>query len=242
MRWRVMVALTGSDGRVSEAILATDARVGRGHDAATLGLAPTEGKALIAALQQVVVEAASCRALRFPPPMRLVRRAAAPAEPPHPDVEHPMRLRRVARAPLPPLTGAPDVETVRQRTLRTGARLEQAALAPPEVVSPMSQGEIVLPIDGGHVRAVKTHQQRSSRSCLRGSRALMDRSVFSAVVVGHARMIIDHATARKHSGRSRRRRPRARCSVCCTDGWARTSRCAGRRAARIRCSRSGPPP
>jgi len=50
MRWRVMVALTGSDGRVSEAILATDARVGRGHDAATLGLAPTEGKALTRAI------------------------------------------------------------------------------------------------------------------------------------------------------------------------------------------------
>lgn len=57
MRWRVMVELTGSDGCVSEAILAVGERVGPGQTAATLGLTLTEGKAIVAALQQVVVRA-----------------------------------------------------------------------------------------------------------------------------------------------------------------------------------------
>ena len=51
MRWRVTVELTGSDGYVSEAILATGERVGPDHDAATLRPTLTEGRAMVAALQ-----------------------------------------------------------------------------------------------------------------------------------------------------------------------------------------------
>jgi hypothetical protein len=59
------------------------------------------------------------------------------------------------------LEEAPDVETIRQRTLRVGARLERAAVAPP-TTSPLTEAKsIVLAIDGGHVKAVRGYQQRS---------------------------------------------------------------------------------
>ncbi len=54
-------------------------------------------------------------------------------------------------------------------------------------------------------------------------------------VSGQAELIIDYAKARRGASRSRRRPRRARCGGCCTAGWAPTSRCAGRREARIGC-------
>jgi hypothetical protein len=49
-----------------------------------------------------------------------------------------------------PLGDAPAVETTRQRV---GARLERAALAPPQPPAAVSAaGSIALGIDGGHVR------------------------------------------------------------------------------------------
>ena len=60
-----------------------------------------------------------------------------------------------------PLGDAPEVETIRQRTLRVGARLERAAVAPPTSPPPTEARSIALGIDGGHVKAVRSYQERS---------------------------------------------------------------------------------
>src|SRR5215204_2271984 len=61
-----------------------------------------------------------------------------------------------------PLGDAPAVETTRQRTLQVGARLERAALAPPQPPAAVpAAGSIALGIDGGHVRSVRRYQVRS---------------------------------------------------------------------------------
>ncbi len=61
-----------------------------------------------------------------------------------------------------PLGHAPAVETARQRTLRVGARLERAALAPSQAPAAAPEaGPIALGIDAGHVRAVRSHRVRS---------------------------------------------------------------------------------
>jgi hypothetical protein len=61
-----------------------------------------------------------------------------------------------------PLGDAPAVETTRQRTLRVGARLERAALAPPQPPAAAPEaGSIALGIDAGHVRSVRRYQVRS---------------------------------------------------------------------------------
>src|SRR5215204_2477356 len=61
-----------------------------------------------------------------------------------------------------PLGDAPAVETTRQRTLQVGARLERAALAPPQPPAAVpAAGSIALGIDGGHVRSVRSYQVRS---------------------------------------------------------------------------------
>src|SRR5215212_1880412 len=62
-----------------------------------------------------------------------------------------------------PLGDAPAVETTRRRTLRVGARLERAALAPsqqPPAAAP-GAGSVALGIDAGHVRSVRSYQVRS---------------------------------------------------------------------------------
>ena len=59
------------------------------------------------------------------------------------------------------LEKAPDMETIRQRTLRVGARLEREAVAPPTTSPPNGAKSIALAIDGGHVKAVRSYQQRS---------------------------------------------------------------------------------
>src|SRR3982751_4448227 len=61
-----------------------------------------------------------------------------------------------------PLGDAPAVETTRQRTLRVGARLERAALAPPQSPAAAPEaGSIALGIDAGHVRSVRRYRVRS---------------------------------------------------------------------------------
>jgi len=61
-----------------------------------------------------------------------------------------------------PLGDAPAVETTRRRTLQVGARLERAALAPPQpAVAPPETDAIALGIDAGHVRSVRSYQVRS---------------------------------------------------------------------------------
>ena len=60
-----------------------------------------------------------------------------------------------------PLGDTPEVETIRQRTLHVGARLERSG----DAANLGSAGEkarsIALAIDGGHVKAVRSHQGRS---------------------------------------------------------------------------------
>ncbi|CAO3363649.1 hypothetical protein [Azospirillum palustre] len=53
------------------------------------------------------------------------------------------------------------METVRRRTLQVGARLERAALVPPDEGSPAPAQAITLAIDTGHVKSVRTYQMRS---------------------------------------------------------------------------------
>jgi hypothetical protein len=61
-----------------------------------------------------------------------------------------------------PLGDAPALETTRQRTLRVGARLERAALAPPQApAAAPEEGSIALGIDAGHVRSVRRYRVRS---------------------------------------------------------------------------------
>ena len=73
----------------------------------------------------------------------------------------PYRRARTLLAELLPLDTAPDVETVRRRTLQVGARLERAALVPPDEGSPAPAQAITLAIDAGHVKSVRTYQVRS---------------------------------------------------------------------------------
>jgi hypothetical protein len=60
-----------------------------------------------------------------------------------------------------PLGEAPEVETVRQRTLHVGARLEREAVRLPTSAPPAEARSIALAIDGGHVKAVRSYQGRS---------------------------------------------------------------------------------
>jgi hypothetical protein len=61
-----------------------------------------------------------------------------------------------------PLGDAPALETARQRTLRVGARLERAALVPPQPPARVLEaGTIALGIDAGRVRSVRRYQVRS---------------------------------------------------------------------------------
>jgi hypothetical protein len=56
-----------------------------------------------------------------------------------------------------PLGDAPEVETIRQRTLHVGARFERAAAALPTSAPPTKAKSITLTIDGGHVKAVRNY-------------------------------------------------------------------------------------
>jgi hypothetical protein len=60
-----------------------------------------------------------------------------------------------------PLGDAPEVETVRQRTLHVGARLEREAVASRVSAPPPEAESITLAIDGGYVTAVRSYQARS---------------------------------------------------------------------------------
>jgi hypothetical protein len=73
----------------------------------------------------------------------------------------PYRRARSLLAEFFPLGDVPEVETVRQRTLQVGARLDREALAPPTSAPPTEAKSIALAIDGGHVKAVRSYQMRS---------------------------------------------------------------------------------
>jgi hypothetical protein len=73
----------------------------------------------------------------------------------------PYRRARLLLAEFLPLGDVPEVETIRQRTLHVGAKLERAAVAPPTFPPPTKARSIALAIDGGHVKAVRSYQGRS---------------------------------------------------------------------------------
>jgi hypothetical protein len=60
-----------------------------------------------------------------------------------------------------PLGDAPEVETIRQRTLHVGARLVREAVAPATSAPRAEAQSIALAIDGGHVKAMRSYQGRS---------------------------------------------------------------------------------
>ena len=71
---------------------------------------------------------------------------------------------RRARAMLDeffPLGDTPEVETIRQRTLKVGARLERGAMTRSASAAPAQARSIALAIDGRHVKAVRGYQGRS---------------------------------------------------------------------------------
>jgi hypothetical protein len=73
----------------------------------------------------------------------------------------PYRRAQAVLDDLFPLGTPPVVETIRQRTLRVGARLECQAAAPSRSASAVAASSITLSIDTGHIRAVPTYQVRT---------------------------------------------------------------------------------
>ncbi len=70
----------------------------------------------------------------------------------------PYRRARALLADFFLIGDGPTIETVRQRTLQVGARLECAAVAAPESAPGAEAETITLSIDSGHVRSVRTYQ------------------------------------------------------------------------------------
>jgi hypothetical protein len=60
-----------------------------------------------------------------------------------------------------PIGDPPTIETIRQRTLQLGARLEREAVASPMSAPALEAETIALSIDSGHVRAVRSYQVRT---------------------------------------------------------------------------------
>jgi hypothetical protein len=60
-----------------------------------------------------------------------------------------------------PLGHTPAIETARRRTLQVGARLEQQILTAKPLAPPPSAQSIVVSVDGGHVKSIRTYQMRS---------------------------------------------------------------------------------
>jgi hypothetical protein len=73
----------------------------------------------------------------------------------------PYRRARTLLDDLFPLGTPPMVETIRQRTLRVGARLECQTAAPARSTPAVAASSITLSIDAGHIRAVPTYQVRT---------------------------------------------------------------------------------
>lgn len=73
----------------------------------------------------------------------------------------PYRRGRALLEKLLPLGEPPVLETVRQRTLQVGARLECQAAAPPRSTPAAEAKSITLSIDGGHVQSIRSYQVRS---------------------------------------------------------------------------------
>lgn len=128
MKWRVMVEITGEDGAVMQHVISDDERTGAGDQPATLGLSLVEGKAPLAGLQRVLVTAQADTHCRH-------RRRCS-----HCGASRPLKDHCPRR--LVSLFGTVEVRAPRfkpcrcgvacRRTLQVGARLERAALIPPD--------------------------------------------------------------------------------------------------------------
>jgi len=73
----------------------------------------------------------------------------------------PYRRAQALLAELLPVDTAPEVETIRRRTLQVGARLERTALVRSDEGLPSAAKAITLALDAGHVKSVRTYQMRS---------------------------------------------------------------------------------
>src|SRR5208282_4791390 len=60
-----------------------------------------------------------------------------------------------------PIGGPPTIDSIQQRTLQVGARLECEAIEAPTSVAEAEAETITLSIDSGHVRAVRSYQGRT---------------------------------------------------------------------------------
>ena len=60
-----------------------------------------------------------------------------------------------------PLGHTPAIETARRRTLQVGARLEQQILAAKPLAPAPSAQSIVVSVDSGHVKSIRSYQMRS---------------------------------------------------------------------------------
>ena len=60
-----------------------------------------------------------------------------------------------------PLGDAPEVETIRQRTVHVGAGPEREAVAPPTSAPSSEARSIALAIDGAHVKSIRSYQVRT---------------------------------------------------------------------------------
>jgi hypothetical protein len=73
----------------------------------------------------------------------------------------PYRRARALLEDFFPVGNPPALDTIRQRTLQVGAKLECKAIAAPTSVPAAEAETIALSIDSGHVRAVRSYQVRT---------------------------------------------------------------------------------
>ena len=73
----------------------------------------------------------------------------------------PSRRARTLLSEFLPLADGTAVETTRRRTMRVGAHPEKLAVARLSAAPEANARAIVLSVDGGHVRSVRSYQVRS---------------------------------------------------------------------------------
>jgi hypothetical protein len=82
-----------------------------------------------------------------------------------------------------PVENAPAIETARRRTLKVGARLEHGSLKTKPPAIPKAKS-IVVSVDGGHVKSIRSYQMRSFEILLAdASNDRGQRQLFSSVAV-----------------------------------------------------------
>jgi hypothetical protein len=179
MNWRVMVELAGVEGTVQLHEVSAGGSATAECSAETLGLTMAEGKMTLAGLQRHLVQAQAeehCRSRRRcdycggQRPLKDLRRRRLTSLYGVVEVRAPrfdpcrcgVSSRLLAARGVLPAQTYPEVETIRQRTLHVGSRLEREAVRLPTSARPPAEAQsIALAIDGGHVKAVHSYQERS---------------------------------------------------------------------------------